>query len=85
MHTVLVESGLWASVLDVRIIQDPLSQITLIINFTFNDHCAMQFLLIVFDLGDRSQTTFTRGGGVGSPNMLIFVNVHKVENVSGGR
>ena len=62
MHTVLVESGLWASGLDVRIIQDPLSQITPIINFTFTDHCALQFLLIVFDLGGRSKTMFTRGG-----------------------
>ena len=34
----------------------------------------------------RSQITFTRGGpGVGRQKMLIFVNVHKAENVNGRR
>ena len=28
-------------------------------------------------LGGHSQTSFTRGGGVGSPKMSIFVNVHR--------
>ena len=42
-------------------------------------HCSNGYLI-----RGCSQTTFTIRGGVGSPKMLIFVNVHKVENVNEG-
>ena len=37
-----------------------------------------------FEIGGRSQTTFTRGGGVGGQKNQLFVNFYTIENVNGG-
>ena len=36
-----------------------------------------------FALRGRSQTTFTRGGGVGGQKNRLFVNIYTIENVNG--